>query len=481
MKMPPMEHQAKVVDALKYLDESALFLSVGTGKTYCVINLTEIWFNKGDIDQVVIIVPNTLKLVWKTEFKKFYEKEYILHNLRAGKYAAFQKFLDLETMSLKILLVSVESLSQGKQWQMALAFATKGKTYAVVDESVTIKGYKSARTERSVIIGGASEKRSILTGSVLSQGYEDLFGQFLFLNQKILGFKSYFAFRARYCMMGGFNAKQIVGYYNKEDLIEKIKPYTYQISDEEKVKLLDLPPQLFETISVEPSKQQLKAIKELKSTMETSHKDGEVLEVSTVLEATTRYNQILSGIFPFKDEDTDRYVTKLISGPNPKAEAVRTLIEDVIPKTDKVIIFCRFRPEITMILNLLPEGSFVEFHGGIDNNQREENVVKFQDPNSGVRFFVSTIQAGARGLTLTEAKYTIYFSLTFSYDDFYQSSGRNYRKGTTHSKVVYYNILANHPADMGILAAIKKKKGYADFVSESLRNGKTDFMEQFDL
>jgi len=475
-----MVHQAKAVDSLKHLNESALFLSVGTGKTYCTINLAEIWFDKNDIDQIVVIVPNGIKLVWKAEFAKFYEKGYILHNLTAGKYSAFSTFMNLKTMDLKVLLVSVESLSQGKQWELAHKFARSGKTYTIVDESISIKGHKSKRTERATIIGGASEKRSILTGSIISQGYEDLYGQFMFLNESILGFRSYFAFRARYCRMGGFNAKQIVGYYNEDDLVDKIKPYVYQISDEEKVKLLDLPPQIFETIEVDPSKQQLKAINELKAIMETSHEDGEVLEVGSILEATTRYNQILSGIFPFKEEEeSKKYSTKAIDGPNPKLEALKTLVNDVIPSHNKVIIFCRFRPEIDMVISALPEGSYAEFHGGVNSEQREKNVIDFQNPKSKIRFFVATLQAGARGLTLTEAKYMIRFSKTFSFDDDYQSSGRNYRKGTEHDKVVYYSIVSNHPADLAVAMAIEKKKGYADFVTESLKSGDTNFMEQF--
>jgi hypothetical protein len=62
-----------------------------------------------------------------------------------------------------------------------------------------------------------------LTGTPVTKGPEDVFSQFKFLDPYILGYESFYSFRARYCIMGGFEQKQIVGYEHVDELIKMLK------------------------------------------------------------------------------------------------------------------------------------------------------------------------------------------------------------------------------------------------------------------
>ena len=72
--------------------------------------------------------------------------------------------------------------------------------------------------------GKSAEYKRILTGTPVTKGAEDVYAQFKFLNPQILGYDSFYSFRARYCIMGGFENRQVVSYNNLEEL-ESIYPY----------------------------------------------------------------------------------------------------------------------------------------------------------------------------------------------------------------------------------------------------------------
>ena len=49
------------------------------------------------------------------------------------------------------------------------------------------------------------------------------------------------------------------------------------------------------------------------------------------------------------------------------------------------------------------DDSVVQYYGEIDSEQRQKNIVKFQDPESNCKFFVGNPQTGGYGITLTAA------------------------------------------------------------------------------
>src|SRR5690606_39430123 len=58
----------------------------------------------------------------------------------------------------------------------------------------------STRTDKTIKYGWLGVKRIVLSGTSITQGLEDLYTQYKFLDPEIIGLDSYYTFRARYCV-----------------------------------------------------------------------------------------------------------------------------------------------------------------------------------------------------------------------------------------------------------------------------------------
>jgi SNF2 family DNA or RNA helicase len=464
-KCPPMDHQVNALRRAWKLGYFALFHEMGTGKTFTAINLAAARYNKNQIEGLVVICPTAIKLVWESELEKFCPVDYECVVLTADKKSKEEAIYltTKKTEKLKVLVIGVEALSQGAAGSIGENFAKLNRVMTVCDESSRLKNANAGRTKRAITIASESLYRMLMTGTPITQGIEDLYGQFQFLNPKIIGCKSFFQFRNRYCVLGGFENKKIIGYQNTNELMERIAPYIDIVKKEE---VLDLPPKVYERRIVDPTPHQKKLIESLKDTFEAQQGD-EYLVTETILERLTRFQQIIGGNFPFNTEDGG-YDVKPIEGKNPKLEALMDVLDEVSNDV-KVIIWARFRPEARLISTTLREkygdDIVVTFTGSDDLDDRRAAVTSFQTGNA--RFMISNPQLGGMGQTWTAATLVIYYSNSFSYEDRTQSEDRAHRKGQ-ENKVTYIDIEANHRYDKMILAAIGVKGGVARYVEEQI-------------
>jgi SNF2 family DNA or RNA helicase len=426
---------------------------------------------EGNINAAVVICPTAIKPVWKMELEKHCPLAVDPLVLESGSYSNFKRWTN-NGHEFKILIVGIEALSQGGAADIVMEFIEEFDCMVTVDESSRIKNYKAERTKVCWQIAGQASWRMIMTGTPITQGIHDLFAQFRFLNWEIIGMTSYFVFRNRYCILGGFEGKQIIGYMNVPELIGLTAPYVFQI---EKKDVLDLPDKVYQTRIVEPNPAQRKAIKELGDIMETTV-DDLTLEVETILERLTRYQQIAGGNFPYPviDPKTEliTYKTKPMPGKNPKLEELKSVVEET---GGKIVIWARFIPEMEAIEAALKktygEYTVVTYRGGMTSDERGAVVVLFQEESSSVRFFIANQQTGSLGLTLTASHTVIYYSNSFSYEDRVQSEDRNHRIGTKHA-VDYIDLTLNHKVDQMIIEALAKKKGMAQYVTEEIKRKK---------
>jgi SNF2 family DNA or RNA helicase len=474
----PMKHQIEALNLAWGKDEYALFHEMGCGKTFSAICLYSARIMDKAIDAYLVLCPTPVKHVWPTEIEKHSPLQCEdVYTLKAGD-RGFDRWIVEDNNGPKVLVVGIEALSQGTAFKKAQRFLMAYRCGVILDESTKIKNHDKARTERAVDLGGLALFRLILNGSPITQGMQDLYSQFLFLNWDIIGHKSYYTFRNRYCVMGGFDSKAIVGYQNVPELLGLVQPHCHSVS---KAEALDLPPKVYASRVVEPTKAQLEAIKELKSQM-IAFVGEEHLEIQTALDGLTRYQQICGGMFPYNDGVETRtrkdgtkvmkklYSTKPIPGKNPKLDEMVDILTD-LPDDVSVIIWARFRPEIAVIVDAIESkwpGSTIEYHGGIDDDDRKKAVDQFQAKEK--RFFVSNQATGGVGLTLTAATVVIYFSNSYSYYDRAQSEDRAHRKGQTN-KVTYIDITLNLKPEKAIVEALRNKEDIANMVNTELRKG----------
>ncbi len=356
-----------------------IFFEQGLGKTFTSINLVSAWRMTNNVDSVVVICPSSIKLVWQEELDKHCPIPTQRHVLVAGKYKAADKFIE-EREDFQWLMVGVEGLSQGKAIDYVKRFMLGRRCAVIIDESSRIKTPNKARTDRCIELGKMAKKRIILSGTSITQGVEDLYTQYKFLNPEILGYDSFYSFRAQYCntmqMEVGHNryVTKIVGYKNEDELIKTIGPFTARV---EKADVLDLPPKVFTNRYVVMNPTQRKMYRDMKDEL-FAEINGLEYEVTTVLEQMLRLQQITGGHYPH--DNGEQVVPKPIPGKNPKIEELMAVLDEI---SGKAIIWCQFRSEIELVSKALQKANIghVEFHGGrTEDEKREADSEPRKDP-----------------------------------------------------------------------------------------------------
>ena len=161
--------------------------------------------------------------------------------------------------------MNVEALSTKKGSDFVTDFLFKRKCMFIIDESTTIKNHKAKRTMNAVRLGKYAYYKRILTGSPVTKSPLDLYSQAYFLDPSLLGFSSFFSFRARYANLvdssfGGRIFKQVTGYKNLTELNESLSKFSSRILKKD---CLDLPKKIYQRYAIKLTSDQQKIYKDL--------------------------------------------------------------------------------------------------------------------------------------------------------------------------------------------------------------------------
>ena len=319
----------------------------------------------------------------------------------------------------------------------------------VVDESSRIKRPSAKRTKMITKFSTMAKYKRIMTGTPVTRGAEDVYSQFKFLDPNILGYDSFYSFKSQYCVMGGWENKQIVSYRKLHELTKSIEGHSYRVL---KKNCLDLPKKIYQRYPIELTKKQREIYDTLKKEFVTEL-EGERMTAPEAITRLLRLQQIICGWFPTEDKILP------IEGKNPRLEALNQILSEI---DSKVIIWARFKADLRAIEASLGDRA-VSYHGDVSSEAREDAVERFQnDPK--IQYFVGQPQSGGIGLTLTAAEYAIYYSNSFDLETRLQSEDRCHRIGTT-TNVTYIDIEASKTIDGKIIKSLRTKKSLADVVN----------------
>lgn len=446
-KTVPYDHQRRVITTSWDKDEFGLLWEVGTGKSFAILVKAAIRFMAGDIDTLFIIAPNGVHRQWINDEVPAHLPEGVPHLAafyRAGRVnRPFKELLaNRDPKVLKIVAMNVESLSHRSGLEVAQQIMAKRNVLLEVDESQRIKTPGSKRTRNIWKLGREAALRRLSTGTDTTEGLEDLYGQFRFLNPDIIGCRTFAEFRHTYCVEVG-QFRKIVGYRNVEHLQKLIAPY---VSVCEKDDCLDLPARTYVRREVELSPEQRKHYDELRRYYLTELTNGEVLEAPLAITRLMRLQQIIAGHVP-REGGWDPV-------PSPRIAACVDLVEET---RKKCIVWIRFRADAVLLGLAFDRAGirYVPYNGSLTADQKAKNLHQFKtDP--GVKVFLGTPAAGGTGLNINEANVAIFYSHSFSYEERHQAEARCHRIGQ-HHPVTYYDLVAPGTVDMKVLEALKKK------------------------
>ena len=280
----------------------------------------------------------------------------------------------------------------------------------------------------------------------------DLFSQCKFLEEKSLGFNSYYAFQARYAniqqrTMGHRSFQHITGYRRLDELSEKLDRFSNRVL---KVDCLDLPPKVYIRRDVELTPEQEKLYRQMKKLALAKLDSGELATTTSVLTQIMRLQQICCGHLMPDDGEIQL-------GKNNRLKELLDVAEEL---QGKAIIWATYTHDIQQIAETLRDrfgpDSVATYYGATPQDERQEIVNDFQDPAHPLRFFVGQPKTGGYGITLTAATTVIYYSNSYDLEIRLQSEDRAHRIGQTN-KVTYIDLVSPGTIDEKILRALRDK------------------------
>ena len=456
-KTKPYEHQLKALEMSWERPYFAYFMEMGTGKSKVLIDNISMLYDNGKINGVLIIAPKGVVKNWHEGEIPTHLVDHIEHkNILWQSLINITQQRKLDSLfetgeDLHILTMNVESLSTKKGVAFAEKFLNSHRALMAIDESTTIKNPEAKRTKNIVTLGKLATYRRILTGSPVTKSPLDLYKQCEFLEDELLGFNSYYAFRTRYAVMrtanfSGRSVQIVVGYRNLDELADKLKEFSYRVLKDE---CLDLPKKTFMKREVLLTPEQTKAYLQMQK-LAHAQMNGKMMSTATVLTQLMRLQQITCGHFTADDGTIQEM-------PNNRVGELLNLLDEI---EGKVVIWAQFQRDVHNIIKVISkeygEDSFVDYYGLTPQDERQSNIKKFQDPDSSVRFFIGTTQTGGYGITLTAASTMIYYSNGYDLEKRQQSEARIDRIGQ-EKPMTYIDIICENTVDTRIVKALRKK------------------------
>ena len=471
-KTQPYAHQKEAFDASADKDNYALLMDMGTGKSKVDIDTTGYNFEKGKIDFALMVAPKAvvanLANEIETHLPERIARQVVIWkpSLTKTKREELRELSKKDPKTLKFLLMNVEAFSSKKGVDVAEYFVKNFNVFMTVDESTTIKNRKAKRTKALCKIGEQCVMRRILTGSPVTRSPMDLYSQMDFLNPRILGFKSYYAFQGRYAVvqrrtMGAHSFNHIVGFRRLDELTEKLQEHSYRVRKED---CLDLPDKVYVKREVELTKEQMSAYTQMKHLALARLGSGELATTQNVLTQIMRLQQICCGHLT----DDDGTIHEV------KSNRLSSLLDICDEIQGKAIIWATWSMDIRSITEALRDRfsvlSVSPLHGETPDSERQQIVESFQDRQSELRFIVGHPRTGGFGLTLTAATTVIYYSNSYDLELRLQSEDRAHRIGQTN-KVTYIDLISPKTIDEKIVSALRGKIKIADqILGEDVRD-----------
>lgn len=281
-------------------------------------------------------------------------------------------------------------------------------------------------------------------------------------------FKSYYMWSREFCIFGGYGDHEIMGYKNIPILKDMLQGNMIRRMKSE---VLDLPPKIYYTEYVEntPRQQALyEAIVE-----ELYQQREEILSTLNPLTAMLRLRQVNGS--PELVDDTivvdDKYIAC-----NAKLKRLIELVDDVIERNEKVIIFSNWIDPLRTIYKFLSKKyKTCCYTGSMNEADREKHKRVFQN-NPEYKVMLGTIGAMGVSLTLTAATNVIFYDDCWTPADKTQCEDRANRIGSTEPLKVY-TLLSKDTVDERVYQILEDKRAISNYIVD----GKLDLKNNPEL
>ena len=386
---------------------------MGLGKTLQVIAvILKLKEEKKLTNQVLVICPTTLLGNWLREVEKF------APGLKAKIYHGDDRHF---TESVDIVITTYNLVRLYDEY-----FVSREWTLLVIDEAQNIKNPSTYQTKSIKELTG--KYRIAMTGTPIENRLTELWSIFDFLNPDFLGTLKWF--RAEYAMP--------IESYQIEHKVEEFKkitsPFMIRRLKSDKSIIADLPDKIVKDEFCYLSKEQIVIYQKIL-------KDD--LDIIEKLKGTARRGKVFQLINALKQicNHPSHFTKKKAYHPNlsGKSQRLVSLLENILPKGEKTILFTQYTEMAEIILDILDKHLGIQpdfFHGGLLRKERDKIISDFQkDPTK--QLILISLKAGGTGLNLVEATNVIHYDLWWNPAVEDQATDRAYRIGQTKNVQVH--------------------------------------------
>lgn len=205
---------------------------------------------------------------------------------------------------------------------------------------------------------------------------------------------------------------------------------------------VDLPEKVFEVKRFDLGKEQKKYYEDMVQNIKDNINSWSKFEFTAKL---MKLREITSGFVINKDESITDFETN-------KDKILEQSLDEIGEKP--VIIWCQFTHEINRL---------VEKYNGValtSKTKNRDDIIR-QFKNGQIKRLFTHPKLLGKGLTFVNCTYNIYYSLSFSYEDFKQSQDRIHRIGQTN-KCTYIILQGKNTIDEKIYGCLKRKGNAVD-------------------
>ena len=465
-----MEHQRRCRDIAQFAQRFALYLDTGTGKTltaYAIIadNLHMRW--------VVVCPKSIVKTAWFADHLEFYPDLRVLPMSKNMSVVEYKEIADrwgikyrtsVNTAELRSQLLAVAEVVviNPESFKTDAALQSWGAEGLIVDESSIMKNMKSGTTTALLDASDKMERVYLLSGKPAPNNDLEYFPQMLSINPALFG-GSFYSFRAKY-----FETTDYLGYNwqmkesMKEEFSRRLAMGCVFISKAECLDLPDELPPVHRVIELPPKAMKYYKDMERERVLMLENKD---ITVQTKLASLMKLRQITSGFVI--DTDMGSEISHLH---NAKLDELAAIVDEL--GSNKAIIWVNFKQEVHDICALLDKLGKTYVTAYSETKNVDESIESFKKDTA--QFIIAHPKTLKYGVTFTGSSmvrnctYAIYYSMSYSFEDFYQSHDRIYRKGQTQG-CTYIFLVAEGTIDEDIYDAVVQKGDNALIMENMIR------------
>lgn len=438
--------------------------TLGHGKTITALSIISKILDKEPTQFVVICPKSIINTAWIADAKDFFPSLGVLPVKGGMPKTEQQGYID----SIVPEGVSISKLQDAFKYADVLVMNPEQfKKYVadgslsdykglILDESTCIKDSRSQTSKAVLAFANKCKYVYLLSGKPAPNTPIDYFCQIQAVNPNIFG-------RSKVKFLGNY-FRQVDRLGFKYELRRDMEPLFTKLLDVcsifvSKQDCLDLPDMVSVVHSVDLAPATMKLYKEMEREQVLFLQDRNITAMNK-LTSLMKLRQITSG---FIIDTEDKSILSLED--KAKINELANVIEELGDK--KAIIWINFKEEVRCIEELLKAKGYTYVTAYQGTEDVDDSINKFK--SNEAQFIIAHPKTLKYGVTFTgpsmkvNCTYAIYYSLSYSYEDFYQSRDRIYRKGQTEKCTCIF-LLADKTIDTSIYKVLQNKGNNAELL-----------------